>query len=40
MKIKIRNRLHRYDINRPKPRYNKIKSVSIWCCLCVYDATL
>ena len=25
MKMKIKNRSHRYDINRPKPRYSKYK---------------
>ena len=25
--MKTKNRSHRYDINRPKPRYNKYKHV-------------
>ena len=25
MKTKMKNRSHRYDINRPKPRYSKYK---------------
>ena len=32
--MKIKNRLHRYDINRPKSKYghkySKYKSVSVW----------
>ena len=27
--MKMKNRSHRYDVNRPNPRYSKYKSVSI-----------
>ena len=37
MKMTMKNSLHRYDINWPRPRhghkYKKIKRISLWWCL-------
>ena len=36
MKIKMKNRSHRYDINRPKPGYNNYKeSLNMILLICI-----